>query len=207
MPRREEVIVAELWLNKTGSLAVLLVLGTVGGCDASFVDQRPGEGQAVDGGGLDLATATEAGRADGGSAADLGDATPGADAVPGADAAAMVDAGADPVVFARGDFAGRSGYQGAGRAELVRRGDVIELRFSDDFATSAVPGPVVVLSNRAEMGSAIRTDQGDVELGVLQATSGAQTYAVPDGDGGRRYAWVYCKPFGVEVARAMMEDL
>jgi hypothetical protein len=166
----------------------------MGGCDASFVDQRPG----------DDALPLDSRLGDGGSIADA--VLSGDNGLPG-----QPDAGTDgvsgPTVYARGAFSGRSDYQGVGQAELVRRGDVIELRFSDDFATSAVPGPVVVLSSRPDMGSAIRGDLGDVELGVLKSTSGAQTYPLPGGDEGRRYAWIYCKPFGVEVARAQMEDL
>lgn len=109
--------------------------------------------------------------------------------------------------FARGSFEGRSIYDGTGQAELLRndQGSVV-LRFSPDFRVAVVPGPIVVLSSRAEIGSDI-DPATDTELGVLEDEVGEQTYAVPDGDADKRYAWVYCKPIGVEVARAQMEDL
>lgn len=162
-----------------------------GACDASVVE----------GSRIPLGDARVSGD---GSAADLAPATDGAH--PDAAASSGSDAAASGV-FARGPFSGRTGHVGRGRAELVRVGSKVELRFSSDFAASTVPGPVVVLTRRASIGSTISTARGDLSLGTLQAASGAQSYVVSGGDGGRRYAWDYCKPFGVEIARAKLEDL
>jgi hypothetical protein len=110
------------------------------------------------------------------------------------------------VVVARGVFEGRAGHLGRGGATLLRLpGGTLELRFEPDFSTSGVPGPFVVLSTRAALGRGIDPGQGDLEIGPLKAVSGEQRYPVPGGDEGRRVAWVYCKPFGVEVSRAVLE--
>ena len=80
------------------------------------------------------------------------------------------------------------------------------MRFSADFSVSGVPGPVVVLSRRPSIGTGIDASAGDVELGPQAARRGAQTYPVPAGADDRRFVWIYCKPFGIEVARAALED-
>lgn len=118
---------------------------------------------------------------------------------------AVADPGAAGVV-ASGTFEGRAGHAGAGTAELVREADGrVVLRFGSDFAVSGVPGPVVVLSSRDALGGAIDATKGDLHLGALASSSGGQSYPVPGGDGGRRWAWVYCEPFAVEIARARLE--
>ncbi len=124
----------------------------------------------------------------------------------GAPDSAAADSSPLAGVFASGPFAGRGGYNGKGTAELhVDAKGVKQLRFSADFSTSSVPGPVVLLSSRAAIGTSINKST-DLHLGTLKSTSGAQVYNLPAGDGGRRYAWVYCEPFGVEVARAELKD-
>jgi hypothetical protein len=110
-------------------------------------------------------------------------------------------------VIANGSWEGRDGHGGEGSVSLVRKADQsVELRIGEDFSASPVPGPVVVLSFRESLGSSIDSTAGDLDLGTLTSAKGAQTYAVPGGDGGRRYAWVFCEPFGVEIARAPLKD-
>jgi len=110
-------------------------------------------------------------------------------------------------VLARGAFTGRAGHNGAGTAELRQLADgSVELGLGADFSVSAVPGPVVVLTSRSELGTTILPSAGDFELGPLRENNGAQTYPVPGGDGGRRIAFVFCKPFGVEVARTLLSQ-
>jgi hypothetical protein len=109
-------------------------------------------------------------------------------------------------VFARGTFTGRAGHGGSGTATLERTSDgSVELVFGDDFSVTAVPGPVVVLTAREELGTTIAAS--DLEIGVLSLTVGAQRYRLANGDGGRRNVFVFCKPFGVEVAKADLEPL
>lgn len=147
------------------------------GCGARFVDER--------------------GARDGGAAV-------GADDLGGADDGS--DGSATERLLAVGRFEGRAGHAGRGGARLVEIGGAggrLALRFDDDFDVSPVPGPVVVLTSRTTLGTAL--GGADRELGVLGAPRGAQEYAVVGGDGGARVAFIFCKPFGVEVARALLE--
>ncbi|CAN0592616.1 unnamed protein product, partial [Laminaria digitata] len=108
---------------------------------------------------------------------------------------------------AEGPWQGRADYQASGTASLLMRADgQFELRFSDDFTVSRVPGPVVVLSRRESLSGGIQPQQGDVELGVQAERSGAQSYVLPAGADDRRYVWIYCKPFGLEVGRARLSE-
>jgi hypothetical protein len=151
----------------------LLLAILLAGCSATFVDDRPPPDPA----GADL---SEAPRPD----------------------LAGVDAGPERVL-ARGSFGPRDGHLGEGTVEIVESSGTLTLRFGGDFRVSGVPGPVVVVSTRDDMGTTIDPAQGDLDLGTLKATSGAQTYAL-GADTGRRVVFVYCKPFGVEVARAIL---
>lgn len=164
-------------------------------CDARFVDLRAavavpdGSASGADGGVAPDAGITQ----DGGSVADGGPPSDGG-------LATSPDAGA-PVRY-EGTWEGRVGYRASGGARVSRGQDGrFALELGADFTVSGVPGPVLVLSTRATLGTSIQPGMGDVEVGALRANSGAQTY-----DLGERfnaaYVWVYCKPFGVEVARA-----
>jgi hypothetical protein len=131
------------------------------------------------------------------------------DLLPPADLASSSDlTGADLTTFAStvatGTFSGRSHYNGEGSAELVDLGNgQFELRFGSDFNVSQVPGPLVYLSSRGAIGSTIDS-RTDLFLGALTSYSGAQSYLIEGDPGDRRYAWVYCGPFRVEVALAPM---
>ncbi len=158
-------------------LTIVLLGGATPACDASFNDYRAGS-RALPDGSSDPVAPEPGG--------DLG-------GLPGLR------------VLARGTFTGRAGHNGAGTAELRRLEDgSVELGFGADFSVSAVPGPVVVLTSRSELGTMILPGAGDFELAPLRENNGAQAYPVPGGDGGRRSAFVFCKPFGVEVARALL---
>jgi len=170
------------------------------GCDAAFVDLAA-EPAALsnDGGTL---PGSDAGRT---ATDDAGESA--ADAAMGDGGGVVVDAGS-PVtpaerVVSRGAVMGWAGHAGGGMVELVERGDTSRyLRFGADFTSSAVPGPVVVLSTRAALGVRLAPTT-DVELGILGSPRGAQMYDVPAG-APTDFAWVFCKPFGVEVVRAAM---
>jgi hypothetical protein len=201
-------------------------------CDAHFTDlRRPVLGTLADGGGsadggagveLDggAAATPDGGGADdggpmsdggvaagndGGAASDAGVPDAGAPQVSCTAGGAAPIAAAGESILAQGCMTGRAGHAGRGLAALVRRADgEVSLRFGTDFSVSAVPGPVVVLSTRDSLGTSLQPGQGDQEIAVLLSASGVQSYRVPGGDAGRRYAWVFCKPFGVEVARATL---
>lgn len=194
-------------------------------CDAEFEDLRAESAR----GPVGPATADDAtgdGAGDPGAPADGepdrpvgavdGDPDPGADGTgtdgdgpdgdgPGDDG--PTDPDADTVV-ARGTWETRSNYVAGGSAELVMRADGgYEMRLSDDFETARLPGPVLVISSRGAIGGALSADAGDFELARLERLTGAQIHDIPSDPGDRRVAWIYCKPFGVEVARAFLEPV
>jgi hypothetical protein len=176
----------------------ILALAGLFGCDAIYTDLRP-EQPTVDGaipsnGGA----AIDAFGPDGGSSAP--DATP-IDAGP----AGELDAGATALELV-GAFQGRGGYDAAGTATLRTSADGLELIFSDDFASAAVPGPVVVVTGRSSIGTAL-TD-ADTLVARLDGDSiaGPNTFAVDlDAPPDPAFVFIYCEPFGVETARAALE--
>jgi hypothetical protein len=110
------------------------------------------------------------------------------------------------LVLGRGAVSGRAGHNGAGTASLVQHDDgSLEVRFASDFAVSNAPGPLVVLSSRESLGSAL-DPAADQVLARLSKPSGAQSYPVEGDDVGRRIVWVFCDPFKVEIARAILEE-
>jgi hypothetical protein len=125
--------------------------------------------------------------------------------------AGFFDVGPPPIadrVLLEGTFGGRGRYTGRGGASIVQRMDgSLELALGDDFSVSSVPGPVLVLTTRASIGNQIQEGQGDLDLGPLDRNSGAQTYPVPNAALGAIYLWVFCRPFGVEIARAELVEV
>jgi hypothetical protein len=146
----------------------LLVAFVLGGCRATFVDERGGAGGA------------EAG-------IDVSELPPG-------------------VRVGGGRFLGRAGHVAAGAVELWDHDGVAEVRLAADFSISDVPGPVVVLTTRDGLGTAIDPVAGDVEVAELRAPMGAQTYfGRVDGLRPTR-VFVFCKPYGLEVGKAELRD-
>lgn len=184
-------------LRRRRRVALVLVSSIwvwVSACDATYEDDRSDAGvsRGNDAVAADLAVARTDAVAEGGGsvAADTGilEASPGAATV------------------LRGLMMGRRSYNASGAVELELTPERRVLVFGDDFTVQAVPGPVVVLSKRESLGTSIRPDLGDLELGELQMLRGSQSYALPASqDGPWDYAWVYCKPFTVEIARAKLE--
>ena len=184
-----------------GALSMAAALGTVA-CDADFVDLRTDE-EPIQAGGND----------DGNSVADGGQTGSPVDAGFGAGSAdaGFADGGAteEPaveVVLRDGGWTGRSSYRASGTAELVRLPNgQREIRFSDDFDVSRVPGPVVLVSQGPNVGGRVDAAEGEFQLGALISRTGAQTYLVPDDLPEPLFVWVYCAPFAIEVARAALE--
>jgi hypothetical protein len=155
----------------------LLLLALTAGCEAHFTDLRPADS------GVALGPPIDAG---------------------------FPDIGPPPTndeTLLEGTFSGRGSYRGSGGASIVQRTDgTLELVFADDFEVSSVPGPIVVLSTRPSIGNRVDESQGDINLGVQKARSGAQTYPVPPAALDAMYVWIYCRPYGVEVARAELME-
>jgi hypothetical protein len=121
----------------------------------------------------------------------------------------MQGVGSSPQLVAAGTFIKgqqNGGDTGSGSATLVLdSGGSERAVFGDDFASTRVPAPEVVLSSRPAIGAG-GIQPGDLDLGPLQSASGGQAYALPpEGDGGRRNLFVYCVTFGVDVAVARMQ--
>lgn len=168
------------------------------GCDAIYTDLRP---QAGADGGLPVLDAftTDA------------DLDPGADAsVPDggspSDGGTPADAGDTSGVTLVGTFEGRGGYDAAGTATLRPSGSELELVLSDDFASAAVPGPVVVVTSRSAIGTSLTAEDTVVARLDGDSVRGGNTFAVPLAEApSPAYAFIYCEPFGVETARAALE--
>ncbi len=161
----------------------LLGAGILAGCDARYIELRPASAR----GDLGLLPRPDAGN-------------------PGDAGTGMNDASGTEVVVLQGILSGLNSYNATGTVSVVRLGDGVthELRFSSDFNSAGVPGPVVVLTQRDVLGNGgIMEAQGDVNLGA-SATSGAQTFVLPPGAESPNYVWVYCLPFTVDTARAEM---
>lgn len=170
-----------------------LVFGSLAaGCDASFTDLREEPpARSEDAGGR---VGGDVGGGLGGDAGGTGDLDGGA--VTGTE-----------TVIASGTFSGRSGDMGSGTASLVQtESGALELRFASNFSVTRVPAPIVYLSSRDTLGRSPNAST-DLNLGRLQNSSGAQTYAVPGTDEGRRYAWIWCQSFAVEIARAQLVEV
>jgi len=101
-----------------------------------------------------------------------------------------------------GNFVGRAGHLGQGSASLVQRGTEYTIVLGADFSVSPVPGPVLVLTARDTLGTALTNE--DLELGTLTSPTGGARYVVPGDPGTRTRLFVYCRPFGTEVALAAL---
>lgn len=177
------------------ALFALLLASGLTACNASFDDLRPPR----DDSGLDTASVPELGV----DARHLLDGLR-RDAV--ADGQTQADAAqAGPI--SRGTFGGLSGYQVKGEATVERQADgSYELLFSSAFSASSGPALVVVMSDRATLGT-IQTGQGDVRVGELKSNSGAQSYDLSAAAAVRRYVWIFCEPFGVDFGKAELKVL
>lgn len=190
-------------------LMLFAVTGLAAGCEAKFKDLRP-EGSSTgttdpyaDGGFGDIKDPLAGDTGSGGSDVDVVETDAVESDVPQADAA-MMDAG--DRLAAQGKFKPRD-YNGEGTASLYElAGGGWELRLGKDFKTESVPGPVVVLAKEKTLGKKLKPKRGDVDLGKLKSDSGASTYKLPFPPGPRRVVFIYCKPFGLEVSRAILQD-
>jgi hypothetical protein len=171
-------------------------------CGAGFVDTHP----RVDAGVSTRGDAAVAGAGAGGDAADAAVAAPGADAAVAVagDLARVVG----PQTLASGMFVkgeANGGDTGSGGASLVREGDGSETAvFAADFQASQIPAGEVVLTARSAIGTG-GIIAGDLDLGPLQSSMGAQRYTLPAADGGRRNLFVYCVTYGIDVAVAHLQ--
>ncbi len=166
------------------------------GCDADFVDLRPENVRAggstnspmVDDSGVPMETTDD----------DSGSSVPDPTTQTGS---RTLSPG---TVVSSGQVVGVGSYTASGTASLVRtEGGTLELQFDDAFMSSNVPGPVAALSTRDVLEDGITPGEGDVLAGIFETPiRGPVAYVVGDEAEGAGFAWVYCNPFQVEVARA-----
>lgn len=185
------------------ALACLLVVG----CEASFEDLRP-ESEAL----VPQEPVPQDMGEEGESDATGTDALPDEDVDSDGTADANGTADADdeddePTEIASGTFEGRGGYGASGSASIWKVGSSWEVRLNEDFVVDSVPGPVMVLTQGSSLGSSIDASRGDIELGVLESNQGISVFDIGTDPGDRFVLWVFCKPFGLEVARAQLEEL
>lgn len=179
----------------------ILLLAGLTGCNASFEDLRP---PGMDDGGSpersQLEQGVDVGRSDGAAASDALSADGAADSAPTADAGLV-----GPI--SRGTFGGLSGYQVTGEATVQRQADgSFKLLFSSSFSASNGPALVVVMSDRATLGT-IQPAQGDVRVAELKSNSGAQSYDLSAAAASRGFVWIFCEPFGVDFGKAELKAL
>lgn len=101
-------------------------------------------------------------------------------------------------------FQSVGGYNASGEATLqVTAEGILEIVFAADFSVDDGPGLEVFLSNTPS------PTVNSVNLGLLQATSGLQTYAVPTNVLIDDYAWIiiHCVPFDLVFGRGEFADL
>jgi hypothetical protein len=97
------------------------------------------------------------------------------------------------VVVRMAAIGGANGHSASGTARIVRLGDEHRLELGADFRIDSGNNDVYLANSATSVGS------GDLNLGNMQSTSGAQSYRMPD-DGGRyRYVMLWCRPFRVPI--------
>ncbi|MEM6263393.1 MAG: DM13 domain-containing protein [Bacteroidota bacterium] len=106
-----------------------------------------------------------------------------------------------PSLTRGGTFRGLNGYTVSGTATIERSADRNVVVFSNDFRTQNGPGLYVYISPNATNVS------GGINLGNLQATSGTQTYPIPDNLDPESFdhVLVYCQPFRAPFGTAALE--
>jgi hypothetical protein len=139
--------------------------------------------------------------------ASRGDGGPGSDAVTDR---SLSDSEAGERVVARGRFSAEPVVSVAGEAELVDLGGgAWEIRFNPDFNLAPRPNGAVrvVITRRSNIGSSIEPTQGDMDLGDLQAASGAQAYPIPSGYDNQRRLWIFSVDQSRALAWAELQDI
>ena len=119
-----------------------------------------------------------------------GDAMPGQGGAQGPGAAAVTRAG---------QFEGVAGHRAEGAAKVISAGGSEYLRF-EDFEVTNGPDLRVYLTKGGDVA-------GGVHVAKLKGSRGDQNYDITGlGAAGYDTAVVYCQPFGVHFARAVLSD-
>ncbi len=177
---------------------IFALVGAFAGCSAEFTDLRP-EAEATN----PNVTTTDMGASNNLDSPDMGSNNTGTDAGEQPDSGPTNVEPGEETLIAQGDFVNVD-YQTTGSAQYWQLADgSYEVRLTMDFASQGVPGPALALSPRNPLGGSIDADE--LDIGALNMDSGAQSYALPGDPSAYAYAWIWCKPFGLDVAFAEME--
>ena len=123
--------------------------------------------------------------------------TAASDAMPAGDAGAA--AAAPPAAARAGQFEGVAGHRAAGTALLISAGGAEYLRF-EDFEVTNGPDLRVYLTRGGDVGDGLH-------LAKLKGSRGDQNYDITGlGAGEYDTVVVYCQPFGVHFAHAVLSD-
>ncbi|MEM1415225.1 MAG: hypothetical protein AAGH15_10005 [Myxococcota bacterium] len=194
-----------------GTTCALLALGVLAGCDARFellddslIDPGPGVADL----GLDGGNATpDAGMPDGGLD-DAGLADAGLTDAGMPDAGVDAGVGSDDPLFA-GTFEDRNGYTATGDVTLEDLGDGnVRITLSSGFSTAAVPGPVLIVSDRDSIGRRLDRSRDIIVFRFTRdALVGAREIVVPLTLPENPTVFTYCEPFTVETGRALVSEV
>ncbi len=189
--------------------AAAVALGALAGCDARFelIDDSLGGSTSPPDAGVSLDQGTpdplDAGVADAGPDPDAGqDAS--VDAGPGEPDAGPLDG----VAFA-GPFEGRAGYSASGSVSLEDLGEgMVRITLSDDFQTARVPGPVLIVTDRTEIGRSLDRSR-DIIVHRFRSSEliGPSVFEVPLVLPATPTVFTYCEPFTVETGRALLSEV
>jgi len=119
-------------------------------------------------------------------------ATPAADPTPAATPTAPPPA--PEAVVRSAALRGANGHAASGNADIVRRGESFALELRRNFRIDSGFNDVYLTREPGGISA------GDLNLGDLRATSGAQSYAMPHDGGGYGYVLLWCRPFRVPIA-------
>jgi hypothetical protein len=97
-----------------------------------------------------------------------------------------------PTVIRSAQIGGFHGHSAAGTADIVQLGSDYSLELRNNFRIDT--GSVdVYLSNDRDSGP------GGLNLGSLKATSGSQSYRMPNDGSGYRFVVLWCRPFQITI--------
>lgn len=99
---------------------------------------------------------------------------------------------AGPTVLRRASLSGAAGHSASGTAETVRDGSSHSLEFRSDFRIDSGNNDVILTNSTSSM-------DGGRNLGNMKSTTGAQSYAMPDGGSEYRYVMLWCRPFRIPI--------
>jgi len=88
---------------------------------------------------------------------------------------------------------GANGHSASGTARIVRNGGSFVLELGNDFRIDSGNNDVYLTRNSNTIAGS------DLNLGNMKATTGAQSYEMPNDGGAYGYVMLWCRPFRVPI--------